>query len=180
MKKYIIDIIILSLLILISLKIFMLFPDRHANNDTELLFLDHLSQSVFSDGNHLSSEVLLDYQIRNDLLDNDLLVVRYSDMSCAPCKNYIVSKLSDYYGNLAEHKQVLFIASDFNGSQVEEYGNTVYLRGKEYLGLPLEESNIPFVFIYSNSTVLHSFTPVPGEDDCFDLYLAAINSRYEL
>lgn len=150
------------------------------NYDYKILQSDyagHIYTSCLSDGNTIEAPQFKEYIEKRHLSDKFFLVVKYSDLSCSSCMDYILANLRRFIPDYMDNDRVLFLASDFKRRDGQEHGNTVYIDDSADFSHALEGSNIPFMFIY-NGRIMMSFSPSIEHDELTETYLETIANRF--
>jgi hypothetical protein len=188
MFKYYVTI---TLLVITVMLLFVLFripvsykgPVSEEDNIESLYFQNNEINGLMNNGLNLNDNIILfnsDESIYNIKLSElpPTLILRYSAYSCNHCIDYINEKINKYFGNHEFTHNVLIIASDYNKNTMKRNQNIVYLLNSNTLGLPIEKTRTPFVFLLENGKVTHLFTPERSFDKYTDVYFKFLKERY--
>lgn len=135
--------------------------------------------AILSEGLSINNNLLSSYLNENEI-HGSVLIIRYSAFGCKTCIEYIYKVLQQKYGSLSSRSNIMFVVSDINLIKShEEYGNTVFLPKNQSLGLALEQTKTPFLFILDHGKVSSLFIPNIHRNTIFEAYLSAINERYD-
>lgn len=132
--------------------------------------------AVMTDGQLIDNAMFFKYLHENALLGKPVFVIRYSARSCRPCIEEITKLITSEISDLESKSNILFVVSDFENASIK-HNHYISLPREDSLGLKVEESPEPFVFVY-DKCVLHTFVPNNKEYDTFSFYLKMIEDKY--
>lgn len=131
-----------------------------------------------------NENILLSYN--NNFLENHfqkfekntpLLILRYSKFSCKSCVDFSKQKISEHFNSKNLNNKVLYIVSDYENKESHKDERVIHLRNQT-LGIPLEDTNQPFLFVLKNNTVQNIFIPDNSFPFFFDNYLNELIRQY--
>lgn len=120
-------------------------------------------------------------KLQEIILNSPILVFRFSLFNCTACVNFGLDKLQEYFKDFASNNRIILIYDDENmrvsGSM---FGKMPYVTKDRYiLGLPMEKSNTPFIFLLdSDMKAKQFFVPEKEMPSLTDEYLSIIKKRY--
>lgn len=132
--------------------------------------------AVMTDGQTIDNAMFFKYLLENTLLDRPVFVIRYSAMSCESCVQDIIKLISSKISDLESKSNILFVVSGFENARVK-HNHYISLPREDSLGLKVEESPEPFVFVY-DKCILHTYVPNNKDYDTFSFYLKMIEEKY--
>jgi len=114
--------------------------------------------------------------------ENNKLVFRVSELNCSICVNHIVTKLKEHFPNYSLNSNIIIIYD----SEKLRYSNGMYdkqaylTNNRSILGLPAENTNLPFLFILNKDDMMAKmvFIPDKGMPELTDEYLKIIKKRF--
>lgn len=120
-------------------------------------------------------------QLNDIVSDSSLLVLRFSIFNCSACFNFALNKIREHFEDFESNNRVILIYDDENMRVHKNmFGKMPYVTtDRNALSIPLEKSNIPFLFILDNEMKAKQiFVPEKGMPDLTDEYLSIIKRRY--
>jgi len=97
-------------------------------------------------------------------LDN-ILFFYFSEQTCIPCINGTIEVLSEYFPDYIHDENIIFISPDFPARLRDDcYGKRLLSFYLGTIGLPIENSNIPFFFTINKNMEISSIHIVIKED----------------
>lgn len=185
MKNVNLFVILIALIICFILLVYSLLLKKNMfsnnkNNLTMELYVNQLiTESLINnnievsfDTNKESSEYFLKYNITEPLL-----VLRYSAYSCKSCVDFSRKKVQEYFSEKNLKDNVLFLVSDCKQCNISIDEKVILLHNKK-LGIPIEETNQPFLFVLKNNVVNNIFIPDIEYPIFVDIYLKEVIKRY--
>ncbi len=150
-----------------------------------LFFDSYLSMIIPSDGKILNPELILrDTALRSiklkSLADSkNVLVFRFSYRDCDECVNTILKSLEKTFkANMSSRVIVvtdMYTEKDFLlKSRFYKSSFRIYATDNIGFGLPLENKNLPFVFVMSSGRVIKPFIPFKELPEEIDIYNESI------
>lgn len=120
----------------------------------------------------------------SDIISNNTLVLRYSEMHCDVCIDSIVSKLSIYQDSIGLHNIILFTSTE-NLKYVKKFKRINNIHFDIYsisnaLDSVLVDIGMPYLFVYSftNKRINNVFVPQKENAKFTDEYLHSILLKY--
>lgn len=120
----------------------------------------------------------------SDIMSNNTLVLRYSEMHCDVCIDSIVSKLSIYQDSIGLHNIILFTSTE-NLKYVKKFKRVNNIHFDIYsisnaLDSVLVDIGMPYLFVYSftNKRINNVFVPQKENEKFTDEYLHSILLKY--
>lgn len=120
----------------------------------------------------------------SDIISNNTLVLRYSEMHCDVCIDSIVSKLSIYQDSIGLHNIILFTSTE-NLKYVKKFKRVNNIHFDIYsisnaLDSVLVDIGMPYLFVYSftNKRINNVFVPQKENEKFTDEYLHSILLKY--
>lgn len=120
----------------------------------------------------------------SDIISNNTLVLRYSEMHCDVCIDSIVSKLSIYQDSIGLHNIILFTSTE-NLKYVKKFKRINNIHFDIYsisnaLDSVLVDIGMPYLFVYSftNKRINNVFVPQKENEKFTDEYLHSILLKY--
>ncbi len=147
----------------------------------ELYTKQNVSESVIN--NNIPIRIQQDFFLYSDgkkadlLSSKPILVYRFSALSCSTCVDFGKNKIQDYFSDYKNSPDLLFVASGYPSNYQVDLKNFLNI-GKNSLGLPLEQTNLPFYFILIDGIVQQVFIPDKSSSEYTDIYLEEIKRRY--
>lgn len=137
---------------------------------------ENLFESIVNNNSFIHENVtnIINYSIDTQI--KPVLICRFSSLSCKSCVNFIEKKIKQHFTNI-DSEPILFI--EFEGGK-ESYLNGIRCINIESnkIGLSIEETNLPFLFLLIDNKVQHFFLPDINFPEYTDLYLQNIKKRY--
>lgn len=116
-----------------------------------------------------------------DLIKKPTLIFCVSGRMCSSCIQFGLSKMKEYFGEIENNPDVIFIVSDITPRKKKVlYHNQCYsyLQASETLKLPIESSAIPFFFIMdTDQKVKMLFYPDSTNPMYTEKYLEIVSRR---
>ena len=110
--------------------------------------------------------------------EQPVLACYYSSYSCNICVDFAVEKIQEFFPDVETNPRLLFITSNFSKKMnFYKFEKEINL-GKSKLGLPIEQTTLPFYFVLLNGTVQHIFIPEKSLPTYTNIYLKGIKKRY--
>jgi sulfur relay (sulfurtransferase) DsrC/TusE family protein len=180
-----------ALLVITGILIFVFFrisPQNQATKSDEnkiesLYFQNNEINGLINNNLKISDDIILlqsDGNIRDIKLSElpPTLVFRFSEISCSHCVDYVLDKIKQYFKDYEINPNILTIVSDSRQSTTQKKRNMLYLQSPNTLGLPVEKSYIPFLFLLDKGQVTHFFFPESAFDKYTDIYFKSLKKRY--
>lgn len=113
-------------------------------------------------------------------INSETLVYRFSGYYCDACNQFVIKKIKQYFVDFATSDRILFIGSDIDPRlKVGSYGKNILSLLDSKLGLPIEDENIPFLFLLDkNGKIKMTFIPDKSMPKYTDKYLELIKSKF--
>lgn len=108
---------------------------------------------------------------------NPILVYRFSALSCNTCVEFGLNKIKDYFPDYNNNPNLFVIVSGYPSKYQMDLENFLNI-GNTSLGLPLEQTNLPFYFILIDGLAHQVFIPDNNLFEYTDVYLQEIKRRY--
>ncbi|PKO97490.1 MAG: hypothetical protein CVU12_00465 [Bacteroidetes bacterium HGW-Bacteroidetes-7] len=143
-----------------------------------LQFTSHLYVSITNDNFFYSNSKLDNYIAYHKIHDSNVLIVRYSQMDCRSCIDFITSKISFFFPNYNNTPQIVFMVSDVTSGHAPNLNNIIILDKNEHPNIPADEFRSPYLMIYQHGVIKHLFIPSTDNPDVFETYIQSIKSRY--
>ncbi|MFV0418875.1 MAG: hypothetical protein ACK5KT_09120 [Dysgonomonas sp.] len=119
-------------------------------------------------------EKIRDNNIYNIDTTKTILVFHYSSLNCNPCIEFAKNKLDEYF---PIKENIILFAANYKKNADLGFEEAINI-GVIKLNIPLEDTNIPFLYIIKNNMIMHVFTPNPNYPEYLDQYLKMIKKRY--
>ncbi len=112
----------------------------------------------------------------SQLLTDNILFFRFSGNFCDGCNEFVIRKLQEHFDNFSHNDKIVLLGKNINPRLKENYnGKKVLSYKNDYLGLPFEELDFPFMFVIDeNRLVKMIFLPDKTFPGYFDSYLKFI------
>ncbi len=191
MKKYLVSILVISVLTFVLVSIFSLqqFNQRRMLKKTPVetfYFNDLLQSSISNECVEIINPLVYkgnDTVNKNyffDLIRDKTLVFRFSGEACNTCIEFALEGLKKKFVDFATNDRILLIGSSINERIKEHYyGKPVISFYSSNLGIPIEEYNIPFMFIADKDRIVKMiFVPEKTMPELYELYLNTVYERY--
>ena len=120
-------------------------------------------------------------KIRDLLINSSILILRFSIFNCSACIHFALDKLLQGFKDFKSNKRILLIYDDENMRVYEStFGKISYVStNRNVLGLPIESTNTPSLFILDNDLKNKQFfVPEKEMPELTDEYLSIIKRRY--
>lgn len=186
--------IIILLFIIFVFDIYFFLIQKKTNCLNERLSQKQIDINIFKNqmSNLYSSESIsiqnCDLYLNNSVMNlrelsitKPILVLRFSIFNCSTCVDFTLEKLQEHFHDFALNKRIIIVYDDENMRVSESmFGKMPYVTTNRYiLGLPIEKSNIPFMFIVDSTLITKQlFIPEKGMPSLTDEYLSIIKTRY--
>lgn len=107
-------------------------------------------KNMYIFGNSSKDSTLIDY-----CAHEPHLVFRYNMEACTPCVANVISAIKEVFPDYATNGNIIFSCKGLkSGLNVNFNGKTHYSFGKGILGIPIEEYNIPYLFVLDENLKL--------------------------
>lgn len=113
-------------------------------------------------------------------INNVTLIFRFSGNFCDACNMFVLKKLKEHFPDFATSDKILLIGSEIEPRlRVNFYGKEILTLKNRELGLPLEETKSPFLFLLNKKGKIEMvFIPDKSMPDYTDRYLVFIKNRF--
>ncbi len=114
------------------------------------------------------------------IVNKPVLVLRCSVYNCPACVHHIVNKLKEHFSDYTKNPSIIVIYDSENMRYSKDIcEKTAYVTNKRnILGLPMENRNMPFLFILDKDMKAKMFfIPDKGMPELTDEYLSILKKR---
>ncbi|HCT93901.1 MAG: hypothetical protein A2X19_05095 [Bacteroidetes bacterium GWE2_39_28] len=184
MKHYkILYAILLINLIITILSFIKITSNSHNIKNNELSadrlhFMSHMYLSVFNDNTLVNNTKLDSYIAYNKIENDDIMIIRYSQLDCKGCVDFVIKKVLTFFPNYSSTPKIVFLVSDLPFGVTPIHTNTIVLDKSELPNIPAEELKNPYIFIYNKGIIKHLFIPNTDNPEVLETYIQFIKSRY--
>ncbi len=147
-------------------------------NEDSIFTYAFIDMMIENDDRIISSEkcTLLKELSHNYNVDfsKPIIVLRYSKYSCDSCVDY-AEFMFDEFVTKNKYNQYLIIISDYSRFEMDEVNHIVNLDRQE-LDLPMEQTDIPYIFILEKDRVRNLIIPERKFEKFLEFYFRKIES----
>lgn len=145
--------------------------------ETSLFAYTTINLMLENDGIKVDDEIYKTLLDSMNIWDIDVLepvlILRYSRYSCESCVDYVESEIKGFIDENSL-KQYVRIVSDYNTKDFDILPNNTVNIGRKRLNIPLDNFDVPYIFIMDNQIIRTVFIPEEKYKKYLDFYLSVI------
>ena len=114
-----------------------------------------------------------------DRTKNTTLIFRFSGFFCDACNMFVIKKLKQHFPDFATSNKIILIGSEIEPRlRVDFFGKEILTLKNSKLGLPIEETKTPFIFLLNKKGKIDMvFIPDKSLPEYTDRYLEFIKKN---
>lgn len=167
----------LFVLELLQLRQFSLLRLSEKEDFLPMVYENQIYQASLIDGLDIISSDFHTSLIKRNVIDQPVLVFRYSGLSCKGCVQSCVNLLQRLFPDFEDNNRILIVVSEAASNKLPQ--NSLILDFGEELGYDYEGTHVPHFFVYDGQ-IKHTFIPDQTDQNALSLYLSTIKGRYRI